>query len=253
MEKVNFKNDLDKTLIGNYFDASTDRTIVMAHGFTGDKSSGGKFDRIAESLHGDSYNVLAFDFSGYGESEDEDISLAKAIEDLRSAIKFVESRGGEKIGLFGHSFGSLVCLTANPKNIITMVLTGAHTDSMKYDWPKFFTLAQLEELKNTGKVSDPTKFGPRKSVVYSQKVFQDFESVDQNNLLAQIKCPVLLIHGNHPDDVEERQLLAKSQKGISLLPPESKLVVIEGGKHGFGDHVDRVINETRNWFNQYLL
>ncbi|WP_425449315.1 hypothetical protein [Dethiothermospora halolimnae] len=36
----------------------------MAHGFTNNKSSQGRFDRIAETLKKQGFDVFAFDFSG---------------------------------------------------------------------------------------------------------------------------------------------------------------------------------------------
>ncbi len=71
----------------------------MAHGLTGDKSEHGYFDRVAEELNQVGYNVLTFDFTGRGESEGETIRIRGQIEDLETAISYLESKYVDRMGL----------------------------------------------------------------------------------------------------------------------------------------------------------
>jgi alpha-beta hydrolase superfamily lysophospholipase len=73
MEAVSFRNARDRRLVGLLHRADPVRIVVMAHGFCNDKSSQGRFDRIAEALHREGLSVLRFDFGGCGESDDETI------------------------------------------------------------------------------------------------------------------------------------------------------------------------------------
>jgi predicted alpha/beta-fold hydrolase len=70
MERVTFKNSRSLTLVGNFHSAPSKSAIVLAHGFTSDKSSDGRFERLGELLNSIGYSVLAFDFGGCGESDD---------------------------------------------------------------------------------------------------------------------------------------------------------------------------------------
>jgi alpha-beta hydrolase superfamily lysophospholipase len=133
MERVTFKNSRNLTLVGNLHSTPSKSAIVLAHGFTSDKSSDGRFDRLGESLHSLGYSVLAFDFGGCGESDDDILNIDHQLDDLKSAISFVQSKGAGAIGLHGHSLGSLICLKSCSPKIATMLLTGALTDSMHYD------------------------------------------------------------------------------------------------------------------------
>ena len=84
--------------------------------------------------------------SGCGESDDDSLTVEKEVDDLRSAIAFVRSRGYGKVALFGHSLGTLICLRCSAPDIATMILLGACTDSMKYEWETFYSPEQMREL-----------------------------------------------------------------------------------------------------------
>src|SRR3989344_4456231 len=128
MEKVEFKNIRSKNLVGNFYMANNDSGIIMLHGFTGDKSEHGRFDRIAKALHEIGYNVLAFDFSGCGESDDDTLTLEKQINDYYSALRWFKAKGISRIGVFGLSLGGLVALRGYTPEILTLVLTAPVTD-----------------------------------------------------------------------------------------------------------------------------
>jgi pimeloyl-ACP methyl ester carboxylesterase len=70
-------------------------------------------------------SALASDFSGCGESDDDSLPVAKQVDDLRSAI--ARAQGFQRIGLFGNSLGTLICLRAYSPEIATMILMGAVT------------------------------------------------------------------------------------------------------------------------------
>lgn len=75
MKKVKIENSRGLNLIGNYWEADSDTGKVMAHGFTGTKEQYGKFSEIAEGLHSTGFNVLSFDFSSCGESDEDSITV----------------------------------------------------------------------------------------------------------------------------------------------------------------------------------
>jgi len=133
MEKVSFETPREDNqnleLAGNYWEANSNTGVIMAHGFTGDKSEWGYFDRIAEALNVAGYNVLAFDFAGSGESDDEPLRIDRQVQDLSVAKEYLESKGVDKIGLYAHSQGSLVSLR-NSDGVEAMVLTSPVTENL---------------------------------------------------------------------------------------------------------------------------
>jgi alpha-beta hydrolase superfamily lysophospholipase len=75
MEYITFNNSRGLNLSGRFYPAGSDGIIIMCHGLTADKSSLGRFDILAESFRLSGFNVLNFDFSGCGESDDDVISV----------------------------------------------------------------------------------------------------------------------------------------------------------------------------------
>lgn len=250
MEKVNFKNSRSLNLVGNLYPTDNKSIIIMAHGFTGDKSEWGRFDKTAEALNKVGYNVLAFDFSGSGESDDDSLTVDKQVDDLNCAIRFVSDRGFRKIGLLGLSLGGLISLKvySPEKNIKTMVLWAPVTSKKDNYSKKKFTPAELNELKEKGYITKIMEAGVRKKIIIDKQIIKDRESINQKQLLSQIKCPILIIHG----DKDESVPLEDSKNAIRYLPSKSKLEIIEGATHDFTEQLDTIIELTTNWFKQYL-
>jgi len=161
MQRVTFKNSRNLTLVGNLHSAPSSAAVLFAHGFTSDKSSDGRFDRLSTSLNSLGYTILAIDFSGCGESDAEILSLEHQIDYLNSAISFVQSIGPFRIGLHVHSLGGLICLKAFSPLIKTKVLFGALTDSMQYDWSQVFSKQQLLEVDEKGYLTTIDRTGKK--------------------------------------------------------------------------------------------
>ncbi|TLS36846.1 alpha/beta hydrolase [Pseudalkalibacillus caeni] len=252
MEKIEFQNRRGKILKGILYPAPSKSSIIMAHGFTSDKYSRGRFPLLAEAFNKSGFNVLTFDFSGCGESDDDSINAEKEVEDLQSAINYAKSKGFRKIGLYGHSLGSLVCLKAYSGDIETMVLSGAGTGPMHYNWDEFFTMEQMNELAETSLITEKRNEPYRSEVVIEKQMLDDFASVNQEELLSKVKCPVLIIHGDNKNDEEELMLLENSKKGMDYLPTSSRLEVISGATHSFMGHLDELKALADTWYQKYL-
>lgn len=248
MKKITFQNSRNKKLVGNLYSSDSKSIIIMSHGFTGDKSEWGRFDKIAVALNKAGYNVLTFDFSGCGESDDDTLTVNKQVDDLKSALKFVKSKRYKKIGLFGHSLGGLISLNCFSKEIETMVLTAPVTDKIKYTWDKRYTPRQLKELEKKGYITKIMKKGVRRKILIDKQMLIDRESVNQKKLLKNVKCPVLIIHGNKDLNVP----LNDSKNAIKHLSNNSKLEVIEGADHDMWGCLDILIEKTVKWFKKYL-
>lgn len=249
MERVAFINSRNLTLIGNFYPSVSDAIIIMCHGFRSDKNSKGRFPKLAKAFNDLGHHVLTFDFSGCGESDDDSLTMAKQVEDLKSAISYVKSRGYKRIALYGHSLGSAICLKCFSSEILTMVLSGALTDSMQYNWNDYFTAEQLRDLEEKGQIVEKVE-GPRKEVIIDKQMLMDFALLDQTRLLKEVTCPVLIIHGNN--DEEEKLLCERSQRAMKFLSSTSKLEIIDGANHSFMDYLDVLSHLASNWFKSHL-
>lgn len=248
MKRIIFKNSRNQSLVGNLYSSESESIIIMSHGFTGDKSEEGRFDKVAESLNKSGYNVLTFDFSGCGESEDDTLTVGKQVDDLKSAIKFVKSKGYKKIALFGHSLGGLISLKCFTPEIITMVLWAPVTAKVKYSWDKEYSKEQLEELSKKNYVTKSKDKGVRKTIQIDKQMFIDRESLNQKKLLKKVKCPVLIIHGKQDLSVP----YSDSEDAIKLLTKKSKLELVDKAGHGFYDSMNIIVNLSNAWFRKHI-
>ncbi|MDO8660489.1 MAG: alpha/beta hydrolase, partial [Candidatus Woesearchaeota archaeon] len=73
-ERIVFKSQ-GLNLVGILDSTITDRIIIMAHGFTGDKDMCGKFVEATAHFVKAEFAVFRFDFAGSGESQDTLITL----------------------------------------------------------------------------------------------------------------------------------------------------------------------------------
>lgn len=250
MKPISFINTSGLTLRGLLQYGEKNKLIIMCHGFRSNRSSRGRFDRFSQTFNKAGYSVLRFDFGGCGESDDRPLTLAGEVDDLTSAIDYAVHLGFHEIALYGHSLGARVCIEAfDPSCIKTMILTGAGTGPVQYDWSKEFKEEQLLELKSTGnlfqKVDDPF----RSEVKITRQMLQDFEVMDQKASLSKITSPTLIIHG---DQGEEAILMPMTRNGMKWLPAGSRLEVIPGADHSFFKHLNDVEKLSGQWLRRHF-
>ena len=252
LERIAFVNSRNLTLVGNLQASGSKSIIILSHGMASDKSWKGRFNEISDSLYQANFSTFAFDFSGCGESDNDSITISKEVDDLNSAIKFVKARGYNQIALFGYSLGSLICIKCYTPTIKTMVLVGAITGSIKYDWRKVYSDKQMNDAKKYGQFTDKVDSPWRKEVIVDKRLLWDLKHIKQEDLLSKVKCPTLLIHGDGKWDEEERLLLEKSQQGIRYFSMDTCLEVIHGADHSFHECLGEVIQLTKDWFVKYF-
>jgi pimeloyl-ACP methyl ester carboxylesterase len=251
VERFELVNSRNLKLVGLHHFVNNSHVVVMCHGFTSDKTGGGIFDTLAQHFVDANLSVIRFDFSGCGESDDDTITIAKEIEDLRTILEYVTSLGYSKIGLFGHSLGGLICCHAlSWRNfpILTGVLMAPVTRAVTYDWATRFTDEQLAELSENGIITKRKTRGVRSLLRIDGSFLRERESVNQSELLRRISAPICIVHGTY----DERILSTDSESAMQYLPLYSHLELIEGANHNFSEHLDRLCAVSRDWFIRYF-
>jgi len=226
--------------------SGSDKIVILAHGFTGDKSEWGRFDTVIQALQEAGYAALAFDFSGCGESPDDTLSVEKQVDDLHAAIAFAESKGYNTIGLFGLSLGGLIALKCYSPKIKTMVLWAPVTNQKGSYAEHAFSEEQREELKNKGYLTKTREEGVRNSFQIDQQMITERETVDPNDFKG-VDCPLLIIHGSK----DERVPLEDSKQAVKILP-NAKLHIIEGMDHKGMEQKEEVAGLAEDWFKHNL-
>lgn len=248
MERVIFKNSRNQSLVGNLNITRSKSIIILAHALANDKSERGKLDQVAEKLNESGFSTLAFDFSGCGESDDDTLTIGKEVDDLKFAINFVKSKGFENIALFGHSTGALVSLYAYNPEIKTICLWSPVTNKVKYQWKDKLSKEQLQELSDKRYFTRKRKNAIRETYHIDKQMLVDRESVNQEQLLKNIVCPVLIIQGTKDASIP----IEDSENALKLLSNESRLEIVENADHDFTEHVDKLVELSNDWFLKHL-
>jgi pimeloyl-ACP methyl ester carboxylesterase len=79
-------------------------------------------------------------------------------------------------------------------------------------------------------------------------MLKERESVNQKELLKNIDCPVLIIQGSQDTSVPVQD----SENAIKLLSKESKLEIVIDADHDFTNHIDKMVELTKDWFSNYF-
>jgi fermentation-respiration switch protein FrsA (DUF1100 family) len=115
---VRFRSEDGIPLEGRLFGTGT-KAVILAHMYPSDERSWFPF---AKELSLKGYEVLAFDFRGYGGSSgNKDIDLIN--RDVIGAIEFVRKRGAQKVVLVGASMGGTASLVAAAEQSVDGVAT----------------------------------------------------------------------------------------------------------------------------------
>jgi fermentation-respiration switch protein FrsA (DUF1100 family) len=218
-EDVSFLNQ-DQQRLNGWFIRSQSQpasaTIVFFHGQGGSIANVGW---IGENLASLGFDVLLFDYRGYGRSEGEIASERDMYADADAAYDYAVNQLGtrpERVVLYGHSLGTAAVVDLASRRTCGAVVLESGLSSasdmagIRLPWlPKW--------LRALGK--------------------NRFDSVSK---LANVFCPVLVAHGE-PDNVvptEEGRALyaaAREPKRLIILPGADHSVSGYGGEKYFGE------------------
>jgi len=221
-------NSADGTRLNGWFFASHKKpelaTMIFFHGNGGNISNLGWLARRFAN-HG--FNVLIFDYRGYGRSDGVAANESDLYADGDAAVSFVMNKKGvcaDQIVLYGHSLGTaIVADVASRRNFGAVVLESGFSSassvaSSALPWlPRF--------LHFLGK--------------------NRFESARK---LSSVKAPILIAHGD-PDrtiPTSEAQLLfaaANAPKKLLIVPGAGHVVFGSAGEQYLGQ-VEQFIRES---------
>jgi len=191
-------------------------TIIFSGPDAGNKSY--LLDLIPIYIH-DGYNVMLFDYRGFGESQDFDIDAdmliyAEFLDDLNSVIDYVKSKAEKNIVLFGISMGAAISLgVAGQRNdISTVIADGAYTTTDK-------VLANLHQKfmaeGNSRRLKKPDNFPSNALPI---------------NAVAQVKSTNIFLLTGSEDKVTTPEMAVELY--TKCPSPQKSLWIAAGATHG---------------------
>ncbi|MEE9324902.1 MAG: alpha/beta fold hydrolase [Dehalococcoidia bacterium] len=256
-QKVSFHNSRALKLVGileKPDDVEGKRPgVIICHGFTGFKEV--KYlVRLARGLQQRGFITLRFDFSDcIGESEGscEDMLLSHQVNDLISAINFLEEDvdiDPSRIGLAGHSLGGLTCIVVastdkRPKALVSIASPAHH------DWQTIFDQETVDRWQRVGEIEFPSFTRGHIRVHYH--FLEDLREYDATKIIQNVRVPTCLIHGTEDSLVPEKNAHALYEHAH---PPKA-LKLVEVADHFFLDEpsMEAMTCHAVGWFEGYLL
>jgi uncharacterized protein len=221
-------NSADGTRLNGWWFASHTKperaTIIFFHGNGGNIANVGW---LAQRFASHGFNVLIFDYHGYGVSDGVAAAESDLYADGDAAVAFVMSQKGirsEQIALYGHSLGTAVVAdVASRRNFGAVILESGFSSASSVATHALPGLPRF--LHFLGK--------------------NRFESARK---LHSVKCPILIAHGD-PDrtiPTSEAQLLfaAANEPKKLLIIPGAGHVVFASARDPYLDQVEQFIRES---------
>lgn len=251
-EKVSYKSTDGVSLAGIVHTPPVETPkgcIILCHGLSGNKDEWNNlFVELSERLCSNNFKVIRFDFRGHGESglNPEQMTIAGELLDLKSTINKL-AKEYSKIGLLGYSFGtqaSILYTVEKPGKVKSLVLWAPVLDfnvgflTPELSWGKsFFDSGGYENLEKQGYTQvDINNFRVGKDLV------QEFNRYKPYEILGNIKCPVLTIHGTK-DTAVSYEVSEKHGR-----PNKDSQFISVVADHSLMEERERVMNETISWF-----
>lgn len=190
-ESISFPSAQDGLLLKGWYFASptpSDRTIVMAHGYAGNRTEGTNGLKVASALLPKGFNIVMFDFRSSGQSPDDAVTLGlRERWDEVGAVRYAQSRGAQHVGVIGFSMGAhtSIMAMAEDKAIQAAVIDAPYGDLHAYladNMPKWTHL--------------PGLFTPY--ILWVARTFYGLDDRQENALTVVGSIaprPILFIHG----------------------------------------------------------
>lgn len=197
---------------------SIKKVIILLHGYPAEKAD---MLSIASALYPD-FSVFLLDLRYFGNSDGKYTTLGvKERLDVRAALDFLESRGYERVGIFGFSLGGSVGLVsaAEDSRILSVATYAAFSDLRKLGWETYSNLFVLKyPLVELMIFWSNLFFGTAVTEVSPLKVAKD------------ITVPVFIIHTKEDEQISFSH--AKRLQNALAHNKEVEFYFPERGLHG---------------------
>ncbi len=222
--------------------------VIMCHGYSSGKNS--NINRLlAPELAEVGIASFRFDFPGHYDSEGDiaDLTISKAVEDLRCAVNFIndfESINSKRLGIFGSSFGGTVALwfASSSVDINALVLRSPASD---------YAAVREEQLGIEGirQWADTGVASLEGGTVESKYAFyEDARDHDTYAMAKKIIAPTLIIHGDADDNVH----ISQSVRLKEVMGDLASLEVIPNAGHAYDKpgQLENVMKLTIEFFRK---
>ena len=190
--------------------------VLVMHGWGANASLMGS---LAAPLHAAGFAVLLLDARCHGSSDDEPFtSMPRFAEDIAAGLAWLRTQPGidaHRLALLGHSVGAGACLlhASHHHDVCAVVSPSAFAHPTEV----------MKRLLADNRVPYPV-IGWYVLRHVQRVIGTTFDAIAPVHTIAQVHCPVLLVHGNHDATVP----VSDAQRLLAAAPGHAQLLLIDG-------------------------
>lgn len=247
-QRVTFGNCRGETLVGVLHHAGEERkagSVILCHGMESDKNSD-KLIVLSRRLAASGIATLRFDFSYVGESggKFENITYSGEVEDLRAAFDRMQDEYPGKTAILGSSMGGTVALmfAAQEPRVAALVTIAAPLHPENFP-KRILTARQIKKWRDRGH----TLYNGRRLNV---TLLEDLERIQVADAVRQIRCPVLILHG----DADEVVPVAEAFELHDCINHVKRLSILKDTDHRLANPAGtrQAMAEAVAWLKEHL-
>lgn len=209
------------------------KALILMHGWPSEKSDIFMYTYFLS----DRFNLLYIDLRGLGESNGYVCGGKDEIDDIRRWIEVLKSKGIEKIGLFGYSYGAYLAVKASSKiDDLSFVIADSPFDSIRSIMKQITKIYSVLQL--------PILFFLE--IEYKILCGESMNSFEISSFIERIKTPTLIICGDK-DEICYNDMI----EGYSSRNRNVEVVIMKDLTHGetlinkrFKKEIDRFLGEV---------
>ncbi len=232
------------------YEAGNKRLVVFCHGLFSTQD-GYKISQMRDDIVSWGFDLLTFDFSYCGESEDIlfNLSFEQEIRDLKTVFDYISSTGVDDIHVIGSSMGGTVALVAasredflNNKDLLKSLVTMATPVDLCGLVKKLTGIPDMEDIDKQG-------FTEIEGIAVNNRFFRELCETDPVQSIGSIGVPLLSFHGDADETVDCNNLnLIRDH-----LNSPGKQVLLRGGDHSLtgSDHINSLKNHIKEWLEGF--
>ncbi|MBO8158338.1 alpha/beta fold hydrolase [Thermosyntropha sp.] len=212
MEKICIRNEEKELRTYINIPPSATHLLIICHGFRGSKENGGRVFDFTSRLGYAGFGVLAFDFSGSGESSGDfaDVTLSRQAEDLKLVLNYVKENISLPAVLLGRSFGGTTVLAGGTGEDIVKGFILWSTPVFLHSTFSQIMPKEYKKLKAGVRVKLRDEGG---SFELNPYLVEDFDSHNIAEYIGNIgDRPVLIIHGGKDEIVSVKNAYYMAEK-----------------------------------------
>lgn len=230
-------------------DATKVKLALFIHGFKADRSEGGRFITVAESLAQHGFNSIMVSFPGCGDSEEpfENYCISNCINDMETIYQYMLNTydvDRDHICMVGYSMGGrLTCLFSGLHPEIKTIGLWAAASYNAFNGGDEFLDNSVSKMVNEANENGYAKALNSFDNTYlhlSKRFFDDMFRYHPYDCVTNYNGNVIVVHGNQ--DITVPVEVSENTYAHLTTNKNKKLVIVDGANHGFGlwdDHMEQ--------------